>query len=196
MLGHFTGSRPTGLRPTEVARETQSTMIRLVTVTLFAALTGASPLLAQQHQHRGGPGGAGMQQQGDMMPGMQMRAFAPELLIEKKADLELTAQQLTALQKLAADAKAKHDEAMASHEEHRQALMEALGAPVPNPELVRAHFQGAHDSMGAAHWAEMQGALAAMAVLTDAQRATVKSWPAPTRMMGEGMQRGMNRNKN
>jgi len=120
---------------------------------------------------------------GEMMPGMMLRAFGPAELLERKADLKLTAEQVTKLEQLKADAKAKHDQAMKTHDTHRQQMMEALHAADVNPQLVRAHFTGAHDSMGQAHWAEMEAGLAAMALLTADQRAMVRGAKA-----GQGMQ--------
>jgi len=113
---------------------------------------------------------------GEGMMGGPLSVFAPSALLDKRDTLKLSAEQVSQLERIQADAKARHDQAMASHDQHRQQMMEALQAPAPDAQAVHAHFQGAHDSMGAAHWAEMDAALQAIAVLTDDQRATVRSW--------------------
>jgi len=147
-------------------------------VTTFLALAlvgGAAPVMAQQHQHRGDTVGRGMMgQEQEMMPGMALRAFAPAQLLAKRTDLGLTDDQVTRLERLQADAKREHDQAMASHDRYRDQMMEALKADAPDPTAIQGLMAGAHESMGQAHWAEMHAALMAMSVLTDAQRGQVR----------------------
>ena len=151
-------------------------MIRhLMTFTALALLLGATELAAQQHQHQGGSGQSGMMgQDQEMMPGMAIRAFAPDQLLAKRDDLGLTDDQVKQLGQLQADAKRDHDQAMASHDKYRAELMQALQAEKPDVTVIQGYYAGAHDSMGQAHWAEMRAGLLAMGMLTDAQRAKVK----------------------
>ena len=166
-------------------------MIRTITTCMtLALLLGAADASAQQQQrHRDGTGP--MHQSQEAMPGMAMMAFSPAHLLQMREALALTDAQVTQLEQLQTDATAKHDQAMASHDQHRDEMMQAMEAEQPNPDLVRAHFTGAHDSMGMAHWAQMEAGLKARAVLTDAQRAKVKSMGPPASGMqhheGQGM---------
>jgi Spy/CpxP family protein refolding chaperone len=150
-------------------------MIRHLTVlAALGLLLGATPLAAQ-HQHGGGAGQGTMMGQGqEMMPGMAIRAFAPDQLLAKRDTLGLTDDQVKQLEQLQADAKRDHDQAMASHDKYRTQMTQALQADKPDVAVIQGYYAGAHDSMGQAHWAEMRAGLLAMGVLTDAQRAKVK----------------------
>lgn len=151
-------------------------MIRHVTtLTAVALLLGTAELSAQHQQRRqgdsAGPGGMMGQMQG--MPGMAMHAFAPEHLLSKRAELGLTDDQVKQIEQLQADAKRTHEKAVASHDTYRTEMMQALHADKPDLMVIRAHFAGAHESMGEAHWAELSSGLKAMEILTDVQRAKV-----------------------
>jgi len=153
----------------------------LITSMTIALLLAPAGLRAQQHQHRGGDTtqrrmmmGQGMMGEGMMMPGMAVRGFAPEKLLAQRADLGLTDEQAKQLEQLQADAKRAHDEAMASHDKYRDQMTKAMAGDVPDPTVIHGLMAGAHASMGEAHWAEMQAALEAMQVLTEAQRAQVR----------------------
>lgn len=163
-------------------------------------IVSASGTAAQQHQHgqdtaqarmgqmdhmgrMGHMGGMGMM---DMMGGgMALHAFHPSQLLEQREALALTAEQVTRLEAIQTEAKAAHDQAVATHDQHRDQMMQVLQGEQPDPEAVRTHFMGAHAAMGMAHWAEMDAGIKAMAVLTDAQRAKVKA-----SMPEGGMQHG------
>lgn len=150
-------------------------MIARTTAALTAALVMvAGPLAAQQHGR--GQGTMHEQGQGAMMgPGHAVAAFSPERLLEQRTELALTETQIGRLEQLRSETAARVDQAMASHEKHRAEMAALLASDAPDPQMVRAHFQGAHDSMGTAHWAEMQAALEARALLTEEQRAKVKA---------------------
>jgi len=153
-------------------------MFKMIGVATALTLA-AAPALAQHHpEHAAGQqqGMQGMQgMQGDMAA-MHLKAFQPDQLLAKRDELKLTADQVTRLERIAADAKTKQDRAKATHDQHKQELMEALMADNPSADAVGAHFRAAHEAMGAAHWAELESGLAAMAALTPEQRTTVKSW--------------------
>lgn len=142
-------------------------------------LFAGTGLVAQQHPM--GPQSQ-MQMRG-MGAGMALAAFQPARLLDQRDSLGLTADQITQLEAIQADARKAHDEAMARHDEHQAEMMEALQADGPDAETVQTHFMAAHAAMGLAHWAEMDAGLRARAVLTDAQRAKVK-----VSMPGGGMQ--------
>ena len=151
----------------------------------IAAITGAllvasgSGLAAQQHRHGQGSGQPqGMPSQMGQMgtgPGMALRAYHPDRLLEQRDTLGLTADQVTRLEAIAAEARTAYDQAMATHDHHRQQMTEVIESEHPDPDAVQTHFMGAHAAMGTAHWAAMDAGLKAMAVLTDAQRSQVKA---------------------
>jgi Spy/CpxP family protein refolding chaperone len=159
------------------------------TIGIAVALALAAVPAAAQHQGHGQGMGQGMGQgqgmQGDMAA-MHLRGFQPDQLLAKRAELSLTPDQVTRLESLSTEAKTKTDQAQAQHDQSRQELMQALMADTPNLEAVGSHFQAAHGAMGAVHWAELQAGIAAMGVLTDQQRATVKSWGHQGMGQGQG----------
>ncbi|MDH4045052.1 MAG: hypothetical protein OEY20_03410 [Gemmatimonadota bacterium] len=166
-------------------------MLRHVTtfMTLVLLLGVADAAAQQQERRRDGTGP--MHQMQEAMPGMAMSAFSPTHLLQMREELVLTEAQVTQLEQIQTTAESAHDQAMASHDKHRDEMMKAIEAEQPNADVVRAHFTGAHDSMGVAHWAEMEAGLKAMAVLTDAQRTKIKDMRPPAGGMqhreGQGM---------
>ena len=55
-------------------------------------------------------------------------------------------------------------------------LEETANAPKPDTAAVKTHFQAAHNAMGKAHWTMLASAVQARAILTDAQRAKIRTW--------------------
>jgi hypothetical protein len=151
-------------------------MIKLIGVAAALALA-AGPAVAQHHPEHahGQQQQQGMQGMQDDMAAMHLQAFQPDQLLAKRADLKLTAEQVTRLERIAAEAKTRHDQAKATHDQHKQQLMEVLTSDNPGADAVAAHFRAAHEAMGAAHWAQLEAGLAAMSALTAEQRAAVKS---------------------
>jgi Spy/CpxP family protein refolding chaperone len=125
-----------------------------------------------------------------MGPGMHMMAFSPAHLLERKADLKLTEDQVAKLEKLAADARQKAEQATTTHDQHMAEMMTAMQAAKADSAAVHAHFTAALDAMGTAHWAQVEAGLAALALLTEEQRATVKGWMEHEMGMGAGMGAG------
>lgn len=164
------------------------------------ALAGAAPLGAQQpagrdsarHQHQMMGQGAMRQgmTHGPMMMGMDsimgpmMRAmaFAPEHLLQRKDSLRLTAEQERQVAQLRDSAQPVHDAAMAAARGHGREALHAMSRSTPDAGAVGVHFRAMHSAMGDAHWAMLETALRAKAVLTDAQRAQVESWSGAGRM--------------
>ena len=150
-------------------------MFKMIGVATALTLA-AAPAFAQHHPEHAAGQQQGMQEMQGDMAAMHLKAFQPDQLLAKRADLNLTAEQVTRLERIAADAKTRHDQAKATHDQHKKQLMDALMADSPTADAVGAHFRAAHEAMGAAHWAELESGLAAMAALTPEQRTTVKSW--------------------
>lgn len=170
-------------------------MMKLGTVVVALAAAATAPLAAQQHLHQMGSGMHGDQMSShmgtQMEPGMHMMAFGAAHLLERKADLKLTGDQVAKIEKLAADAREQYDRATATQHQHMEAMMTAMQAASPDSAMVHRQFQAALDAMGAGHWVQVQAGLAAMALLTDEQRATVKGWMEHDMGMGAGMGKGM-----
>jgi len=167
---------------------------------LVALLMAAAPLAAQQPQpkrdsgpppHPMMPGMPGMHGQGmsgwmqqmhggmpmeEMGGMMRMMAFAPGHLLMHKDSLGLTADQVKRLTALRDSAQARQAAAMADAKPHFQALEEQSGTATPDTAALRKHFEAAHAAMGRAHWVMVTAAVQAQAVLTDAQRAKMKTW--------------------
>jgi Spy/CpxP family protein refolding chaperone len=165
-------------------------MQSMLRVVAFVAIVVAAPLAAQQpdsgmrgrkmigdtahRQHMGmmepGMGGmSGMMMMGDM-------AFAPEHLLAQNGELQLTAQQITALTALRDAGRRDGKTAMDKAKVHMDELRTAMDAASPDTAAIRMHFLAAHDAMGQAHLAMLVTLARAKALLTDAQRAQVAAW--------------------
>lgn len=106
-----------------------------------------------------------------------LRGYAPRALLERRAALRLDDDQVNRLAGIAAINRPVHDSAMAAAQHHRRALHEAL-ASGGDHAAAATHFDALHAAMGAAHAAELRGALEARAVLTAGQRSLVDGAPA------------------
>lgn len=153
-------------------------------LSLLLAACVAAPLAAQNappgpghrgmmHQHMM-PGAMGMMHDGMPMHGLMV--FAPQHLLEHRATLELSAQQVTRLEALRDAVKPAHDKAASAARTAGDSLQTALGAANPDTALARRLFQAHHSAMGEAHWSMLKVAVQAKAVLTDAQRERVEGW--------------------
>lgn len=173
-------------------------------------LAVASAAAAQEPPQRPGQAGEGCPMMGGMMPGMmggmmgamgeghgammgpmmRVGVFQPAHLLERKDVLGLSADQVKKLEEVKAGAEKAHDETHAAMESHHAALAQAWSAARPNAQEIRRHFEAAHAAMGRAHWAQMDAAIQAKALLTDVQRARAEGWAdaaAGQRRMGGGM---------
>jgi Spy/CpxP family protein refolding chaperone len=151
------------------------------------ALTVALPLAAQQpgnptqgagpaprtgarwHGHAWGGRGEMARRGGEMV-------YAPERLLARNGELQLTAQQMTALTAIRDASRRSAQTAMEQSRRHMDELKAALDANAPDTAAVRTHFLAAHEGMGQARLAMLMAGARAKAVLTDAQRAQVAAW--------------------
>jgi len=144
---------------------------------LLAALVfGAAPLAAQ---HPGPPGhmmGDPMAMQEMMGPMMRVMLYTPQHLLARKNALGLSTDQISRLTALRTATLAAQDAAMGEAKAHMQELEQAASGPAPDTSALKTHFQAAHAAMGKAHWLALASAVQGRAVLTDAQRATLKVW--------------------
>ncbi len=115
-----------------------------------------------------------MQQMGPEM--MRVMLYTPQHLLARKDALGLTSDQVTRLTALRDGAKTAHDAAMADATAHMKELEQAANGAKPDTVALKTHFQAAHNAMGKAHWAMLASAAQARAVLTDVQRAKLKTW--------------------
>jgi len=158
----------------------------------LAVVALAAPLAAQQPARPDsmghammGPGAPGMMP-GMMMGGSMMREmgpamttmmlYTPQHLLGHRESLGLTADQVNRLTALRDGSKAAFQAATTEAQTHMKELEETANAPKPDTAALKTHFQAAHNAAGKAHWTMLVSALQARAVLTDAQRAKIRTW--------------------
>jgi Spy/CpxP family protein refolding chaperone len=156
---------------------------------VVAGLAGASALTAQEpppppspesprplrqriHQPEGAPG---------FMSGFMM--YAPDRLVDRRAALNLTPEQVSRLESLAQEARtarAQADTAARTHEEPLRALWDA---DAPDVRAIETHMQAANAARQAGQLAAARAAARAKAVLTPEQRGRVDGWREGARAM-------------
>lgn len=146
---------------------------QLVGLTLALALPAAAqqpgrPRMDTQNERPWGPGPMGWR--AGNMP------FAPEYLLARNGELELTPQQITRLTSIRNSARQSATMAMEQSRNHMDALQKALEANMPDTAAVRSEFLAAQGGMGQARLAAVLASAQSKAVLTDAQRSQVKAW--------------------
>lgn len=107
---------------------------------------------------------------------MKLMLYAPQHLLARKDALALTSDQVKRLTALRDGSKGAQEAALAEAQTHGKELEEAADAPQPDMTAIKVHFQAAHDAMGKAHWATLESAIQARAVLTDPQRVKIQAW--------------------
>lgn len=133
-----------------------------------------------------------MQMQQRMGPMAQVAAYAPPHLLERKEALELSDEQVSRLEALAAEFEEGHDQAMADAEEHHKQAMEIWTADAPDVDQLRAHAEAAMQAQQTAHLALIVAAAEGKALLNAEQRGHVAGWlEARQQMMQQRMQCGM-----
>jgi Spy/CpxP family protein refolding chaperone len=177
---------------------------------LVASLMGAGQLPAQEPEaapeppprrmriHEPGTGlegGPAMRQRmrAGELPGM--RAFAPQLLIQRKDFLGLTEDQVSRLEQLSEEMKSAHEQALQEAQTHHDALRDAWQSDQPDADVVRRYAQQAMEARQVAQLAMVGGAAQAKALLTPEQQGKMEGWMDGMRMgrqMRSG-QRGMRR---
>lgn len=133
-----------------------------------------------------------MQMQQHMDPMAQVAAYAPPHLLERKEALELSDEQVSRLEALAAEFKEGHHQAMADAEEHHKQAMEIWMADAPDVDQLRAHAEAAMQAQQTAHMVLLVAAAQGKALLDAEQRGHVAGWlEAQQHMMHQHMQCGM-----
>jgi hypothetical protein len=116
--------------------------------------------------------------QGMMHDMMAIHAYAPDELLDRRADLSLTADQVKALEGLATEVKTAKAHAKSEHDVRHARIVAEFKVPRPDPAKVKADAQEAMQDMGAAHGIELSAMARAKGLLTDAQRDKVTAWVA------------------
>ena len=153
---------------------------------LLAVVALAATPLAAQHAAKPDSMGHPMMGPGMMMGGSMMREmgpamatmmlYTPQHLLARRESLGLTADQVNRLTALRDGSKATIEAATTEAQTHMKELEETANAPKPDTAAVKTHFQAAHNAMGKAHWTMLASAVQARAILTDAQRAKIRTW--------------------
>lgn len=173
-------------------------------LTAAAVLAAASPVLAQEHQHPQGQqrpgdmaamhcgGGMGMGMMHEMptgqraMPGMRADSMrhsmmmdmmgppTPAMILSHKGELRLSADQVSQLESLQKQAEPACAEHMRLGLESHRAANQLLEATSPDFTAYSAKLKEATAHMVEGHVGMARAAVAARAVLTAAQRQTLK----------------------
>jgi Spy/CpxP family protein refolding chaperone len=102
--------------------------------------------------------------------------FDPARLLAHKDALGLSAQQVAQLNALENDAKPGMTAAVQQIKTERAAIAAGLIAAAPDTVQLKRHYEALQTAAGKAHWARVSASLKARAVLTEAQRGTVRGW--------------------
>jgi Spy/CpxP family protein refolding chaperone len=115
------------------------------------------------------------------LPGM--RAYAPQVLIQRKDFLGLSEEQVSRLEQLNREVEGAHQQALQEAQASHDALREAWQADQPDAGAVRRYAQQAMEARQSAELAMVGGAAQAKALLTPEQQGKMAGWM-------EGMQQG------
>lgn len=167
----------------------KSTRNSLAALALAASFSFGGNLSAQMGGMGGGMSEGGMGG-GMMMHGAsRMHVYQPMHILHHGEPLGLSEAQRAELTAIMERANAAQEENQASHDRHMGQMTELLGQPGASAADIQAHFAAAHAAGGAAHWAKIEAAVQAVAVLNESQRARVDGWGDMMDMMQ--MHRGM-----
>ncbi len=131
---------------------------------LHAPGTGLMPGVTPLWQQRGRIGRGGFAD----------RAFAPGALIQRRAFLGLSDQQVADLERLQAQVQTARDKALADAETHRDALAQAWSADKPDARAVREHATALMRVQQDAQLEALGAAAQAKAMLTSEQLGKVR----------------------
>jgi hypothetical protein len=173
--------------------EMRRTLLNAATLLLVAlpAMAQDAPPPPPEHQMR-------MKQEMGQMHQMQMRhmdpmaqvaVYAPPHLLERKDALELSDEQVSRLEALAAEFKEGHHQAVADAEAHHKQAMEIWMTDSPDIDQLRAHAEAAMQAQQTAHMVLLVAAAQGKALLDAEQRGHVAGWlEAQQHMMHQRMQ--------
>jgi Spy/CpxP family protein refolding chaperone len=127
------------------------------------------------------------------MAGSMMRnmAFMPQHLLAERESLKLTPAQVTRLESIEQAMQSAHQAMWQQAQPHMRAMTSLMGGSSPDSASLKSNFEAASAAMTAAHWAVVNAAVQARAVLTEAQRREVEAssaaWASGSMMGGRGM---------
>ncbi len=143
--------------------------------TLGTPLFWGENLQAQEMMAGGEHGGEGM---------TRMHAFSPHHLLMHGDAIGLTSGQREALMRIQHEAAQTHEIAKARHDQKRAEMM-ALFSDGGDLSAAEETFALAHAAGGEAHWAGINAAIQAMALLDEVQLARANGWADMMEMMGK-----------
>lgn len=102
--------------------------------------------------------------------------FSPTALLERRAQLNLTADQVTRLSNLENEARAAREKAENDVKPHREELQKIMEQATPDVAQIRTHFQAMSAAQQAAQLSMLTTTAQAKAVLNAEQRGRVQGW--------------------
>jgi Spy/CpxP family protein refolding chaperone len=162
-------------------------LIRIVAGLTVAAVMAAGQLPAQEPEVAPETRPRRMRMGTGELPGM--RAFAPQLLVQRKDFLGLTEDQVSRLEQLSEELKGVHEQALEEAQASHEALREAWQADQPDADVVQHYAQQAMEARQAAQLAMVGGAAQAKGLLTPEQQGKMEGWMEGMRM-GRQIRRG------
>ena len=169
-------------------------MRNLMTLLLAGALLAPTTLLAQRPGPRGRPDAPQRMAPGPRMgrqgPAAAHGVFAPQLLLQRRARLNLTDQQVEQLEMLATASREAREQAAADTKPHADKIRELWQAEQPDVKAIEDEMRALMEAQHSAAIAAMTGTAKAKAVLTAEQRGRVAGWADIRGRAGRGYDRG------
>jgi Spy/CpxP family protein refolding chaperone len=108
--------------------------------------------------------------------GRQGMAFNPRLLVQRREALNLSDEQVTQLEALAAETRSAREALPATIREHADALREAWSAETVDVQAVERHTRAIMDAQQQAGLAAVTASARARGLLTAEQRGRMEGW--------------------
>jgi Spy/CpxP family protein refolding chaperone len=103
-------------------------------------------------------------------------AFNPQFLVQRREALNLSEEQVTQLEALAAETRSAHEALPATVREHVDALREAWRAETVDVEAVERHTRAIMDAQQEASLAAVTASARARGLLSAEQRGRMEGW--------------------
>lgn len=156
---------------------------------VLAGLVGATSLAAQEPPTAPNPDAPRPMRQRLHRPDGPAAGFmmyAPERLVDRRAVLNLTPDQVSRLETLAQETRQAREHADTAARTHEEQLRTLWEAPAPDVRAIETHLQAAQQARQTAHLAAARAAAQAKAVLTPEQQGRVAGWRDGARAMMRG----------
>ena len=143
--------------------------LTVVIPTVLSAQRGPAGPRRQAVGHRMALGGPAQM-------GRQGRAFNPQFLLQRREALDLSEEQVTQLEALAAETRSTREALPATIREHADALREAWRAKMTDVEAIERHTRALLDEQQQAHLAAVTASARARGLLSAEQRGRTEGW--------------------